>query len=82
MKKLTVLFMVLLLAACGSIEIKESEGDEERFSRRPASDEKIIYSEFNLEEGLDPIYKEKFVPQYDYMPETKSDDFIFENLNE
>ncbi|ADO83541.1 hypothetical protein [Ilyobacter polytropus] len=81
MKKLTVLFMTLLLVACGSIEIKESAGDEERFSRRPANEEKVIYSEVNLEEGVEPLYKEQFVPQYDYKPETKSDDFMLENLN-
>ncbi|WP_372712987.1 hypothetical protein [Ilyobacter sp.] len=81
MKKLTVLFMVLILAACGSIEIKESAGDEERFSRRPASEEKVIYSEFNLEEGVAPLYKEQFVPKYDYRPETESSDSMLENLN-
>ncbi|WP_320047304.1 hypothetical protein [uncultured Ilyobacter sp.] len=81
MKKLTVLIMSLLLAACGSIEIKESAGDEERFSRRPASEEKIIYSEVNFEEGVEPLYKEQFVPQYDYKPERESDDFMLENLN-
>ncbi|WP_319371384.1 hypothetical protein [uncultured Ilyobacter sp.] len=81
MKKLIALLMVLLLAACGSIEIKESPGDEERFSRRPASEDKVIYSEFNLEEGVEPLYKEQFVPQYDYRPETESGDLILENLN-
>lgn len=80
MKKIIVfLILTLLMSSCGSVKIKESPGDEERFSRRPAVEEKIIYSEFDLEEG---IYNEEFIPEYDYTPDAKSEEFTIEEFNE
>ncbi len=82
MKKLTLMLMsMLLLGACGSIEVKESPGDEERFSRRPAAEEKMVYSEVNLEKGVDPVYRGRFVPEYDYKPDTETSDMMIERLN-
>lgn len=80
MKKVTVLLILsFLISSCGSVKIKESAGDEERFSRRPITEEKIIYSEFDLEEG---IYNEEFIPEYNYTPEIKSEDIIIEDFKE
>ena len=63
MKKL-IFILIPLLIGC-SFQVRESESDEERLSRRPVTNGRGIYSEFHLDDGFRPYYEEE-VPLVDY----------------
>jgi len=64
MKKLIILLLPILIGC--SFQVRESEGEEERLSRRPAVEDRDVYSEFDFREGFQPYEFEKKVPLVDY----------------
>lgn len=64
MKKLIILLLPLLIGC--SFQVRESEGDEERLSRRPAVENMDVYSEFDFGSGFKPYELERRVPLVDY----------------
>jgi len=68
MKKI-ILVLLPFLIAC-SFQVKESEGEEERLSRRPVVEGKDVYSQFDLDTGFTPYYEER-VPRVDYQTDDR-----------
>jgi len=68
MKKI-ILVLLPLLIAC-SFQVKESEGEDERLSRRPVVEGKDVYSQFDLDTGFTPYYEER-VPRVDYQTDDR-----------
>ncbi len=64
MKKWIILLLPLLIGC--SFQVRESEGDEERLSRRPAVEDRDIYSEFDFGSGFKPYELQREVPLVDY----------------
>ena len=64
MKKWIILLLPLLIGC--SFQGRESEGEEERLSRRPAVEDIDVYSEFDFRSGFKPYELERRVPLVDY----------------
>lgn len=64
MKKWIILLLPLLIGC--SFQVRESEGEEERLSRRPAVEDIDVYSEFDFRSGFKPYELERRVPLVDY----------------
>ena len=67
--KRIILVLLPLLIAC-SFQVKESEGEDERLSRRPVVEGKDVYSQFDLDTGFTPYYEER-VPRVDYQTDDR-----------
>lgn len=64
MRRFIILLLPLLIGC--SFQVRESEGDEERLSRRPAVEDRDVYSEFDFRSGFKPYELERRVPLVDY----------------
>lgn len=64
MRRFIILLLPLLIGC--SFQVRESVGDEERLSRRPAIEDRDVYSEFDFRSGFTPYELERTVPLVDY----------------